>query len=168
MAEINTQSPKKVKGTKGKKLSTRVDLTPMVDLGFLLLTFFIFNTTLAQPKVMQLILPADGVETNAAESKTLSLVLKDSNVIDYYHGVNMVGFKTTSYHAGGIRAVIQAKQQAVKKMFGSAAETLVLIKPTDKASYQNIVDALDEMAINDVKKYVLMDASKEELALMKP
>lgn len=50
--------------------------------------------------------------------------------------------------------------------YGDGDETVVLIKPTTKASYSNVVDALDEIQINTIGRYVLMDANAEESALL--
>ncbi len=83
MAEIAQQNRSRPGVVKSKKLSTRIDLTPMVDLGFLLITFFIFTTTMAKPNALNLNVPADGIDTKTAAGKTLSLILdKDNNI--YY------------------------------------------------------------------------------------
>ncbi len=170
MSEMQTsETHNKKGGRRSKKLSTRVDLTPMVDLGFLLITFFIFTTTMSEAKSMRLIVPSDEeveVPTTTADSKTISLVLGDDNTVYYYHGLNRKGVKATDYSGTGIRAVLQQKIRDVDTRFPKKGETVVLIKPTIFASYQNVVDILDEILINDVKKYVLMDVSKEEVDML--
>jgi biopolymer transport protein ExbD len=155
-------------GIRSKKLSTRVDLTPMVDLGFLLITFFIFTTTMHEAKGMNLVIPDDKPtkEPNTAgEGKTISLILQDNDVIHYYHGLKEDQSRSTNYSPAGIRAVIQQKIRDVKNRFGKDADAIILIKPTDGASYRNIVAVMDEMLINDVKKYVLMEPSVTEKTL---
>src|SRR4051812_15397389 len=91
MSEINqTRVNRHHHGVAKKKLSTRVDLTPMVDLGFLLITFFIFTTSLAQPVAMNLAMPDDKPDLEpltTSEKKTLTLILADNNRIFYYDGV---------------------------------------------------------------------------------
>ena len=155
-------------GIRSKKLSTRVDLTPMVDLGFLLITFFIFTTTMHEAKGMNLVLPDDKPTTEpntAGEGKTISLILKDDDVIHYYHGLKQDQPQSTDYSAAGLRSVIRQKIREVKNRFGKDAEAIILIKPTDGASYRNLVAVMDEMLINDVKKYVLMEPSLTEKTL---
>jgi biopolymer transport protein ExbD len=155
-------------GIRSKKLSTRVDLTPMVDLGFLLITFFIFTTTMQESMGMNLIVPDDKPtkEPNTAgEGKTISLILQDNDVIHYYNGLKQDQSQSTNYSVAGLREVIRQKIREVKTQFGSKAEAIILIKPTDGASYKNIVTVLDEMLINDVKKYVLMEPSAAEKSL---
>ena len=167
MAEISSSEKRNQKGgQRSKKLSTRVDLTPMVDLGFLLITFFIFTTTMAQAKSMHLVLPSDqrvDIPITTADSKTISLVLGRDNRVYYYQGLDMAGMQATDYSSAGIRKVLEEKIKAVNSRFHSQGELVVLIKPTIYASYRNVISILDEMLINDVKKYVLMDVSKEEV-----
>lgn len=170
MAEVQTAVLNSRKGsTKGKKLSTRVDLTPMVDLGFLLITFFILTTTLSEQKAMKLNLPQDDKAKNpltTAASKTLNLLLCKNNKVKYYAGDNLALMQETNYSPAGIRNIILQQEQRVAAQFGDRHETVVLIKPTVECTYENIVNTLDEMTINDVQRYVLMDANKEEINLI--
>src|SRR5580700_9358358 len=101
MGEISTPATaRKSRGVrKSKKLSTRVDLTPMVDLGFLLITFFIYSTTLTRPTAMRLILPADGTPTNRGESSVITLLLGKNNSIYYYEGIDPKKGKTVDQKA---------------------------------------------------------------------
>ena len=170
MSEIQQQEHRnKRSGIRSKKLSTRVDLTPMVDLGFLLITFFIFTTTMNEPNACKLVVPDDRDLTQpvnkVAENKTISLILEGNDRICYYQGLNKDHWQLTNYSATGLRSVIQQKLAEVKLRFGKSSETVVLIKPTSEASYKNIVNILDEMLINDVKKYVLMEPSPQEAIL---
>ncbi len=169
MAELQQQDNRNKRGgIRSKKLSTRVDLTPMVDLGFLLITFFIFTTTMQQANGLKLVLP-DDTPTNdppvTADSKTISLILQDNDVIHYYQGLHKEKVQSTNYSVAGLRLVLQQKLKEVRNRFGNSDETVVLIKPTSYASYRNIVAVLDEIKITGVKKYVLMEPSTAENSL---
>lgn len=161
MADIQLSGTRSKRGgIRSKKLSTRVDLTPMVDLGFLLITFFIFTTTMSQAKAMNLVLPDDkpvNDPTTAADSKTISLILGGDNVIYYYYGLHTENILQTDYAATGLRQVIQDKIKKLHTLYGKDGEIVVLIKPTGGATYKNVIDVMDEMLINDVKKYVMVD-----------
>jgi biopolymer transport protein ExbD len=177
MAEMDTSSGgghKKGPGVKkGKKLSTRVDLTPMVDLGFLLITFFIFTTTMSQPTAFQLYLPKDTdkpeEQNKAKESGALTILLGKDNHIFYYEGIldnanASSNFKSANFGTGddGIRNVILNKKRST-----NAEDFVVVIKPGNESTYKNVVDILDEMSINAVKRYALVDISEVEAELVK-
>jgi len=161
MAEMDTSGGgghKKGPGVKkAKKLSTRVDLTPMVDLGFLLITFFIFTTTMSQPTAMKLFLPKDTEkpeeQNKIKESAALTVILGDKNAIYYYEGTLLPdgsNFKSSNYK--DIRGIIIDKKKRT-----NPEDFMVLIKPTDQSTYKNTVDLLDEMTINEVKRYATLD-----------
>jgi biopolymer transport protein ExbD len=167
MAEILQHEHKQKAGVrKTKKANLRLDLTPMVDLGFLLISFFLFTTTLAKPMAMHLVIPDDNnVEkpSEVPESKTLNLLLGANNNVFYYEGNSLNQLKNIGAKASDLRNVIINKKIKLKNYFGSDTSLIVLIKPTKDATYANVVNALDEMRINEIKTYVLMDASTEEL-----
>src|SRR6202008_2371992 len=103
---------------KAKKLSTRVDMTPMVDLGFLLITFFIFTTTMSSPTTMQLYMPKDTDkdedQNKAKESGALTIMLGKNNVVYYYEGQLLPdgsNFKTATFK--DIRGIIIQKKKDV-------------------------------------------------------
>ncbi|MCW3462171.1 ExbD/TolR family protein [Chitinophaga nivalis] len=176
MAEMNTTSSHSRtggKGTKSNKKSTRVDMTPMVDLGFLLITFFMLTTTLAKPKTMDLLLPRDdGDSMSLAATKALTVVLGPDNRIAWYEGIGNDPAKPpqVSYSSfanrQGIRDVIIRKKAQVAQRFGKN-ELMVLIKADKKANYKNVVDMMDEMLINQVARYAIVDINREETAYFK-
>jgi biopolymer transport protein ExbD len=171
MADVIQKEHRQKAGVrKSKKASLRVDLTPMVDLGFLLISFFVFTTTLSQPKAMKLVMPDDNDTTNhslAAEGKTLNLIIGANNKVYAYDGLDINNIKDLGSDGRSIRAAIIQKKKEVSNKYGSDSEMIVLIKPTDKSTYANVVNALNEMLICDVKNYVLMDADASELIAIK-
>ncbi|HRO72348.1 MAG TPA: biopolymer transporter ExbD [Saprospiraceae bacterium] len=158
------------KGNKGKKrskkLSTRVDLTPMVDLAFLLITFFMLATTMNKPKTMEINKPVDEKDKDDKEeptikmSKTLNLMLGDNNKVYWYVSPDEITagsgieLDSTDYSAQGLRAIVKRRQKEVQEMHGDKNELFVMIKPLPGS--KNTVDALDEMTINGVTKYAIL------------
>ncbi|TMI91562.1 MAG: biopolymer transporter ExbD [Bacteroidetes bacterium] len=175
---------------KAKKLSTRVDMTPMVDLGFLLITFFIFTTTMSSPKAMNLNMPKDTKNqeelNKAKESGALTIMLGKDNAVYYYEGQlapDGSNFKTATFST--IRDEIISKRNEVIKNHvhddncpkiwaenkGDKTSCLdrdfvVVIKPDVDATYKNTVDILDEMTINNVKRYAMVDITPQEYQLV--
>jgi len=161
MAEMEVkESSKKGPGVKkSKKHSTRVDLTPMVDLGFLLITFFIFTTAVQQPTSMNLNMPKDtkdpNLDTKVKESGSLTLLLGKANVIYYYFGNDPATMQTTNYK--DVRKVILDKKKSTP-----ATDLFIIIKPDKDATYKDAVDVLDEMDINNITRYAMVDPTADE------
>ena len=144
--------------TKNKR-STRVDLTPMVDLGFLLITFFVFTTTMMQPTAMKLILPKEGPSTNIPAKAALTLMPAKDNLIYYYEGMDPSKLQTTDFHS--IREIVLKKKASTNPKWFE-----VVLKPTKDANYKNVVDILDEMKIDAVPHYALVDITPMESSLV--
>jgi biopolymer transport protein ExbD len=196
MAQIegggDSGSHKKGPGVKkAKKLSTRVDMTPMVDLGFLLITFFIFTTTMSSPKALNLNMPKDTKNeeelNKAKESGALTIMLGKNNGVYYYEGQlapDGSNFKTANFAT--IRdEIINKKKDVIKTHIHDSncpkiwaenkgdknscldRDFVVVIKPDEDATYRNTVDILDEMTINNVKRYAMIDITPQELEVVK-
>jgi len=189
MAEIDTGGGGKKKGGKrGKKLSTRVDLTPMVDLGFLLITFFMFTTTMSKPKTMELLMPLedstlqDKDKNKIKDYTALTLLLSKKNRVYYYYGIgndalNPPEVKVTGFTAkDGVRdAIIKLRENvatykqehAGERGVEADDEATVLIKPDTTSTYSDMVNALDEMQINGIEIYAMVDISNVERGFIK-
>jgi biopolymer transport protein ExbD len=182
---------------KAKKLSTRVDMTPMVDLGFLLITFFIFTATMKSPTTLDLNMPKESDEkdeTKIKQSGALTILLGKDDHVYYYEGEltqenASAIFKSTTFK--DIRdEIIKKRQEVIKnytpdpkddeikqkakergdKNWEKAAldrDFVVVIKPDAEATYKNTVDILDEMTINAVKRYAMVKISDTEKDLIK-
>jgi biopolymer transport protein ExbD len=163
MAEMDTSGGgghKKGPGVKkGKKLSTRVDLTPMVDLGFLLITFFIFTTTMSQPTSMKLFLPKDvdkpDEQNKLKESAAFTVMPAKADQVYYYEGLDPSKIQTATWKT--IRDAILDKKRRT-----NPDDFMVIIKPDKDATYKNTVDMLDEMKIDEVHRFAMVDISPTE------
>lgn len=156
MAEIDTGG--------GKKVSTKIDMTPMVDLAFLLITFFMLTTTFSKPQAMEVNMP-DKTDDNKTQkikaSRALTVILGKDNRIYYYNGLGeeVSDVSMTDFSDQGIRKILVNKRKTVK-------DPIVLIKSMKEARYKNMVDMLDEMSISGIEIYALVDISPEDLDLV--
>ncbi|HEY1193282.1 biopolymer transporter ExbD [Flavobacterium sp.] len=182
MAELNTGDGGGGKGGKvrSKKQNSKVDLTAMVDLAFLLITFFMLTTSLSKPQSMDLSLPdkddknPEQKDTKVDENRTMTVMLGDDNKIVYYMGLlatPKVGPKDITYGKDGIRRELLKQKKNVLAYSAAKGKPdqgiIVIIKPTKKSNYRNLVDMLDEMAISGVDTYAIVpEFSPEETKLI--
>jgi len=149
---------------KAKKMSTRVDMTPMVDLGFLLITFFIFTTTMAQPTAMNLFMPKDvekpDDQNKVKETGAFTILLGKADQVYFYEGMDPTKLQASNFKL--IREEIMKKKQNT-----NPEDLVVIIKPSEDATYKNTVDILDEMTINEIKRYAMVDITEDEFKLVK-
>lgn len=175
MAELDSSGgggKKKGGKVRSKKANARVDMTPMVDLMFLLITFFMLTTTLAKPQAMDIAMP-DKDEKNddkfeVADNRTMTILLGEKNRVEWFLGLvdNPISApQVDNYGKNGIRKAILEKSKVVKAKSGKGL--IVLIKPSDKSNYKNLVDILDEMKITNVSSYAIVDISDPEIELLK-
>lgn len=166
MAEISTGGGGGKGKKRSKKVSTKIDMTPMVDLAFLLITFFMLTTTFNKPKAMEVIMPdktKDKKEAPIKASHAVTIILGENNKVFWFQGVEDAAVKpevnVTDFSAEGIRKVIIQKNKEIGEKF------VVVIKALDKSHYKNMVDILDEMTITDTKRYAIVDITPQDVEL---
>jgi biopolymer transport protein ExbD len=162
MAEINSGGGKK-EGNRSKKVSTKIDMTPMVDLAFLLITFFMLTTTFNKPQAMEVNMPdkTDKKEvTPLKESKAMTIILGEGNKVYWYMGLTNPKVEVSDFSADGIRKVVLKKNKEV-------SELVIVIKAMKTSKYKNMVDILDEMHITDSKRYAIVAITPVDVELTK-
>ena len=169
MAEVTPSTNSKDKRKRTRRISTKIDMTPMVDLAFLLITFFMLTTTFIQPKVMAINMPEEdgGDITKVNEKRVLTVILGKENKVFYYQPTAadaMPEVKQTDFSADGIRKVLIRKQQDVQRELGKNA--VILVKILDEANYQNMVDIQDELLITAMPVHAIVAITPEEEALL--
>ena len=177
MAELNTGGgDSKGKKVRSKKQDAGVDLTAMVDLAFLLITFFMLTTSLSKPQSMNLAMPdKDDTKVNepvlpVADDRTLTILLGEKNKMVWYYGLAkepIEGPTVVGYGKNGIRKELLSKIKSVVAKYGDPEKGLiVLVKASKKSTYRNLVDILDEIAITNVPTYAIVDITPEEKAML--
>ncbi len=171
MAELDTSSGGgKDKKVRSKKANTKVDLTAMVDLAFLLITFFMLTTSLSKPIAMDIAKPDqedNDVRMELRASETMTILLGKNNKVAWYMGEagksapNIEGFSDIR------KSILKNKND----LFKSRGRLLIIVvKPTDGATYKNFVDIMDEINITGIKTAPAIDdvyITDDEKAAMK-
>lgn len=201
-AEVQESNNKKGGKGKQKKMTVRVDFTPMVDMNMLLITFFMLCTSLSKPQTMEISMPSNDKsiteeqQNKVKASQAITLLLGANDRIYYYEGEpnykDYNSLKEISYTPDGLRAMLlqrnraavlevnQLKQQKLDLQITDEEYTdrvaeiksgkdtpVVIIKATDDSTYRNLVDALDEMQICNIGKYVIVDIAEGDEFLLK-
>jgi biopolymer transport protein ExbD len=167
MAELNSTPEKSGNKTRPKRTALRVDLTAMVDLAFLLITFFMLTTTLTKPKAMDLAMPV-GTSEPVPQSRTMTICLGKNNQAMYYLGTAehpIIAATLTNYSSSGLRKAIFNTRRYVQQTTGKSM--LVVIKPAEHSIYENLVNTLDEMTIANVQQYAIADIAPKDISLLK-
>lgn len=159
MANVNSTPNPSERKVRFNKRSTKIDMTPMVDLAFLLLTFFILTTTFIKPHIMQVDMPdPTGDSSPITEANVMHVVLAAEGKVYCWTGDAVVPV-TTDLSRHGFRKILSDRIQTHPR-------TMVLIKPMDDAPFSHVVDMLDEMSISGVSRYTLADMTEGERAVI--
>lgn len=154
----------------------------MVDLGFLLITFFIYTSTMSEPATTDLFMPKDGPPITTAASGAFTILVGDNGAVAYYE--ETLKPDASNLHRGSLTelrsALIRKKKEVMAAYIPDAAceakaaaekrspddcrqsKLMVLIKPGKNANYKTIVNVLDEMTINRIGRYALITPTADE------
>jgi biopolymer transport protein ExbD len=161
MAAVDTAAPRergkhKKKHKKKRRVGIRIDMTPMVDVAFLLLTFFMLTTAFSRPQSMEINLPPSETKVEVAESNLLTLRVMEDGSIYWNFGIEA----PQKIAFSDLRKFLSAKNQENPKL-------ITLVKVDRKSKYHNMVDVLDQINMADVKRFSLapmLDQDKKEVA----
>jgi len=146
---------------KNDKRTLNVDMNPMVDLAFLLLTFFMLATTFSKPQAMELLIPAKPKDELAEkemavkESKTLSIALQNDHV-QWYRGITEPKAEIIKY---------EDLESLLSTINNNTEGLVVLIKPLGSSKYSNLVDVLDALNYSNIQRYAISDLSEFDESL---
>jgi biopolymer transport protein ExbD len=168
MAELTTSGNSRRKG-RSSTMTPRIDLTAMVDLAFLLITFFIMATTLSKPKAMELAKPVkEGPFEPVPETRTMSVCLGKDNKVMWYMGMPekpLTAPNIVDFSKAGLRAALIARSKQVLQASGKPL--IVILKPSNHSVYSNFVAALDELNITNIQSYAVVDITPKDLDMLK-
>ncbi|MHC0445067.1 ExbD/TolR family protein [Flavobacterium sp. 3-218] len=164
---------------RSRKLNSRVDLTAMVSVSFLLIIFFMVTIELSKPKAVDLSLPDNGWTCGrwyggCGENRSATIIIGDDDKVVFYEGLlalPKVAPKKLAFGKEGIRkelAKSNKRMLAYSTAMGKPNRGLVvIIKPSKKSNFKNLVDILDEMAIANIDTYAIVpEFTPEETKLL--
>jgi biopolymer transport protein ExbD len=167
MAELTASEKPGRRGTRNGQVP-RIDLTAMVDLAFLLITFFIMATSLAKPKAMDLATPIKGPSESVPESRTMTICLGNKNHALWYMGMPEKPLTTpqlVDFGKARLRAVLINTNKKVLQASGKPL--IVVLKPSAHAVYSDFVTALDELNITNIQSYAVANITPKDIDMLK-
>jgi biopolymer transport protein ExbD len=131
-----------------------MDMNAMVDMAFLLLTFFMLTTTMVKPKVIELVMPVQDTQEEKTvtqaikESRALTLIPLPEDKLAFYRGQSEARAELTAYGKNGIREILTNFVKEVD-------DGIVLVKPHPESAYEHLIDLLDELNISGLERYTI-------------
>lgn len=173
MAELNTKQSATSTDTKRarrvRKMSPKVDLTAMVDLAFLLITFFMLTTSLNKPNTLDVALPDKSTDAPIElDENRIVNVLIHHNSYSIIHG-NIANPIQVIEQVQPLSTHLKQKLVAINKVINTTTagkNAIVLLKPTDEANTRDIITAFDEIKSSGIKQYMLSKLNTQERDIM--
>jgi biopolymer transport protein ExbD len=152
---------------KRKRINVRVDMTPMVDVAFLLLTFFMLTTSMSKPQTMEINLPPTDIEGKVNDVQVAASNLLTVRVRDDFKVFWNIGEEDPVAVDGSDRkAKLVSLGKLLKERSAANPKLITLIKIDDKAKYIDMVDVMDEMNINGITRFSIAPmAEKDKLEI---
>jgi biopolymer transport protein ExbD len=163
--ELTWPQPKPPRDARRKKKAIDIDMNPMVDLAFLLLTFFMLATTFSKPQVMELVMPVPPEKEDVEqvqpvkESQALTIVLSENDRVYWFRGIADPEVYRTDFSENGIRQVLRQVNNQVEGL-------VLLIKPEENSRYENLIDLLDEINQIGIERYAITELDEVDLAIL--
>lgn len=162
MGAVDTAAPRGAQRKKGKKrrqprrLGIRIDMTPMVDIAFLLLTFFMLTTTMSKPQTMEINLPpSKDVKVEIAESNLMTLRVKGDGSIYWNMGIESPK-----------RIEFKDLMVLLKERIEQNPKLTVLLKIHRDGKYRMMVDIIDEFNISGINRFSIAPLTEADLKVL--
>ena len=157
--EVAAAEPKK-RGRRGKRKKTRrmgirIDMTPLVDVAFLLLTFFMFTTSMARPQTMEINLPPEMVKIEIAESNLLTIRVNEKGEI--FWNIGMEAPK---------KIEVNDLRRFLKEQLNGNPKLVTLLKVNREAKYDVMVHMIDELNLANITRFSLAPQLEGDKALI--
>ncbi|TDS14945.1 biopolymer transport protein ExbD [Sphingobacterium paludis] len=169
----NSTGGKKQRRSISSRPMPKVDLTAMVDLAFLLITFFMLTTSLQTPNSLDVAMPDKTGPLSApillSEERTLNLLLGGNNELTYYRGASespKSSPQKVGYGKLGLGELLLKMREQVKHST-NGEDLIVLIKPSEDAVTRNLVDALDAVQRASIKRFMIAKLDAEEQRMVR-
>jgi len=148
---------------RSKRIGFYLDMTPMVDVAFLLLTFFMLTTTFSKSNTMELTIPPEKTEVKVAENNVLTLRIAD-NAMAYYSLGESMPRRIPLYDSHDIRqlALSGELRQLLRQQTGSNEKLVIVVKISNKAKYRHLVDIIDEFNLMKIDRFSLDDYTDQD------
>jgi len=147
---------------KKKRIAVRLDMTPMVDVAFLLLTFFMLTTSMSKPQTMEINLPPAETKADVAESNLLTLRISEDFRIFWNIGTE----PPATVDGKEKKEKLINLGRMLKDRNASNPKLITLIKVDGKAKYIDMVDVMDELNINSITRFSLAPMLDEDKKLI--
>ena len=138
-----------------RRISVRIDMTPMVDVAFLLLIFFMLTTVFRQPQAMEMNLPPPDAKVQVAQSNVLTLFVDANERMFYTLGKGAMN-----------RTALTDLNALFKENVKLNADLIILVKVSRQARYNTMVDILDELEIASMTRFSLIPMTPDDAKLV--
>ena len=152
-------------GRKRKRIGFHLDMTPMVDVAFLLLTFFMLTTTFAKSNTMEINIPPETGEVSIAERNVMTLRVPGDGFA-YWSLGETAPHRTQLYDqtAGGVAVLSKDVRQLLQQQSAANKKLVIVVKISEKAKYRSLVDIIDELNLLKIDRFSLDDFNAQDEA----
>ena len=137
-----------------RRLGVRIDMTPMVDVAFLLLIFFMVTTVFRTPKALEINLPPKKIEQQVPKSKTFLIRILADGRLYWQDGASSQPWTRSS----------TAELKSVLAPYNGQTEKIMVVNIDRDAEFENMVNTLDELHAAKLTRFSITPLTDKDKA----